>query len=80
MVALLIGACWLLVVLLVLVLCAAARDGDLQQDPSTSAAVRAPMRPSRGTITRETHVEHATADDAQIGTAPTSGRFRVVSG
>jgi hypothetical protein len=33
MVPLLIGASWSLVVSLVLGLCAAARDGDLQQDP-----------------------------------------------
>jgi hypothetical protein len=80
MVPLLIGASWLLAVSLVLGLCAAARDEDLQQDPSRSAAVRAPVRPDCGTITRETHVEHATADDARIGMAPTSGRFTAVSG
>ena len=78
-VALLIGASWLFVVLLVLTLCVAARDGDLQQDPSRSAAVRAPVRPGCSTITRVTHVEHATPDDAQIGTAPTAGRFTAVS-
>jgi hypothetical protein len=59
MVPLLIGTFWLLVVPLVLGLCAAARDGDLQQDPSRSAAVRAPTRPGCGTITRATHVEWA---------------------
>ena len=48
MVPLLIGASWLLVVSLVLGLCAAARDGDLQQDPSRSAAVRQPVRPGCG--------------------------------
>jgi hypothetical protein len=79
MVPLLIGASWLLVVSLVLGLCAAARDGDLQQDPSRSAAVRQPVRTGYGTITRITHVEHATPDDAQIGTAPTAGRFTAVS-
>lgn len=80
MVPLLIGASWLLVVSLVLGLCAAARDGDLQQDPLRSAAGRQPVRPVRAaTITRVTHVEHATPDDAQIGTAPTVGRFTAVS-
>jgi hypothetical protein len=53
MVPLLIGASWLLVVSLVLGLCAVARDGDLQQDPSRSAAVKQPMRPARGTIIRD---------------------------
>jgi hypothetical protein len=79
MVPLLIGASWLLVVSLVLGLCAAARGGDLQQDPSRSAAVRQPVRPGCGTITRVTHLEHATPDGAQIGTAPTAGRFAAVS-
>lgn len=78
-VALPIGACWLFVVLLVLALCVAARDGDLQQDPSRSAAVRRPVRPGRLTITRAAHVEHATPDDAQIGMVPTAGRFTAVS-
>lgn len=80
MVTLLIGASWLLVVSLILGLCAAARDGDLQRDLSRSAAVRQPVRPGCGaTITRVIHVEHATPDDAQIGTAPTAGRFTAVS-
>jgi hypothetical protein len=78
MVGLLIGASWLLVVSLVLGLCAAAREGDLRQDPSRSAAVRAPVRHGCVTITRA-HPEHATPDDAQIGTVPTAGRFTVVS-
>jgi len=82
MVPLLIGASWLLIVSLVLVLglCADARDGDLQQDPSRSAVMRQPVRPGRGaTVTRITHIEHATPDDAQIGAAPTAGRFTAVS-
>jgi hypothetical protein len=78
-VALLIGACWLFVVSLVLGLCVSARDGDLQQDLSRSAAARRPVRPGCGTIRRVAHVEHATPDDAQIGTAPTAGRFTAVS-
>jgi hypothetical protein len=78
MIPLLIGASWLLIVSLVLGLCAAARDGDLQQDPSRSAAVRAIVRPGCRTIARLTHVEYATPDDA-IGTAPTAGRFTTVS-
>ncbi len=56
MVPLLIGGSWLLVVSLVLGLCAAARDGDFQQDPSSSA-VRQPARPGCGTVTRVTHLE-----------------------
>ncbi len=88
MIPLLIGASWLLVVSLVLVLCAAARDGDLRpardgdlrRDPSRSAAVRGPVRPGRGaTITRVVHVEDATPEDAQIGTAATAGRFTAIS-
>jgi hypothetical protein len=88
MVPLLIGASWLLVVSMILGLCAAARDGDLQQDPSRSAAqdpsrsaaVRRLVRPGCGaTITRVTNVEHATPDAAQIRTAPTTGRFTAVS-
>lgn len=79
-VALLTGASSLFVVLLVLALCVAARDGNLQQDPSRSAAARRPVRPGRrATITRVAPVEHATPDDAQIGTAPTAGRFTAVS-
>jgi hypothetical protein len=79
MVPLLIGASWSLVVSLVLGLCATARDGDLPQDPSRSAAVRQPVRPGCGTITRVTHVERATPDDAQIATAPAAGRFTAVT-
>ncbi len=80
MVPLLIGASWLLIVSLVLGLCVAARDGDLQQDRSRSASVRQPVRPVRATATtRVTHVEDATPTDAQIGTAPMAGRFAAAS-
>lgn len=79
MVPLLIGASWLLIVRLVLGWCAAARDGDRQQAPSRSAAVRHLVSPDCGTtITRVTHVKCATPDDAQIGTAPMAGGFTAV--
>jgi hypothetical protein len=51
MLLLLIGASWLFVLSLVLGLCVSARDGDLQQDLSRSAAVKQPVRPGYGATT-----------------------------
>lgn len=47
MLLLVIGASWLFVLSLVLGLCVSARDGDLQQDLSKSAASRQPVSPGR---------------------------------
>lgn len=62
MVLLLLSACWILTLLLIVGLCIAARDGDLQHDRPTSPAVLGePMDPNCvvGT-TRVKHGHHTT--------------------
>ena len=74
MVLLLLSASWILTLSLLVGLCAAARNGDLQHDrPTSPALLGEPMDPnSMVTITRDKHGEHTTPDYAPSDLAKTA--------
>lgn len=72
MVLLPIGACWLLVIWLVLGVCAAARDGDLRQESSRSAAMRQPGKTRTQQLVEKTAEEPACRQLQQRATAAPS--------
>lgn len=81
MVLLLIGTSWLFVLSLIIGLCVAARDGDIQQDLSRSFEARESARSGRdATVLAVTQLEYVMPDDSQIRRAPTAAdRLTAVS-